>query len=918
MRKLLVAAGIALLLALVLALAAVALVPLLFEDRIAAAAVDQANRQLKAHVTVQDVDLGLFRSFPHLSLGLGEVTVTGVGDFEGQPLAAVEELRLVIDLGSVLGGGPYVVRKIALDHPSLSVVIDEQGRSNADILPASASSGASDGGALGLDLRAIEVRDGRLEYNDRKGRLFVSAVGLDHDGSGRVSGEILDFDNHTSIEALTVRDGPVTWLKDARLAVDLPVTIEQGSGKITLGQSKIALNDLRVGLAGTVEPRGEDYALGLGFQALDTSFRSLLSLVPAVYTDDFSEVKVAGTLALQGKVSGILPAEGDDLPGFDLAVQVKDGSFTMPDLPTGVEGVELDLALKHPGGDPDKVTVDLSRFAMSVAKSPVTGSLTLRHPVSDPDIAAKVKGRLDLAALHAALPYEDVDYSGTLDLDLDIDGRLSQLEGGGRGAKAGGRFSLVDATWKDPSYPAPVKVQRLQGSLDLGAAVLDALQITAGSSDLAASGRLSNPIGWFLADEPLSGSIAVRSNLLDTRPWLADEGEDDEEEGGTSLVAVPTNLDLTVDTEVERLLYEEHELTDLSGRLRLKDGTASLQDLEFSTLGGRVGLNGAYTAPTDRSADVEVEIEAVDFEVGKTAAAFESLRRIAPVAERANGRVGTSVRVKTRLDAQADPDLATLFSRGNLSSRQLRVQPEFLGKLGDKLGNDDFATLDLSNGLMAFTIQNGKVHIKPTAFAIAGAAATLAGSTGVLDQSLDLTLDLEVPVGKIKASDVLSQLGAAQGGELPLQVRVGGTFDKPTLRIAAPSAAEAVAGAVAAVVGGRAGEVASAAVEQARAAGDKLVAEAEKQAQALRDQAAKAGDRLKAEAKEKGDALIAKAKGNPVAEAAAKETARRLKQEARQAAQKLEDEADTKGDALVAAAEKKRDDLVARAEAAGR
>ncbi|MFH1464985.1 MAG: AsmA-like C-terminal region-containing protein [Pseudomonadota bacterium] len=916
MRKLLIAAGVALLLALVLALAAIAAVPLFFEDRIASVAVDEANQQLEAHVTIQDVDLGLLRSFPNLSLGLHEVTVTGTGVFEGQPLAAVDEARLVLDLMSVIKGGPYIARKVSLVRPSVSIVIDEEGRSNADILPASAPSSGDGGGALGLDLRAIEIRDGRVEYNDRKGRLFVSAVGLDHDGSGRLGEAGLEFDTHTTIAALTVRDGPITWLKGARLGLDVPVTIEQPSGRITLGQSKIALNDLRVGLAGTVEPRGKDYALGLGFQALDTSFKSLLSLVPAVYTDDFSDVKVAGTLALQGKVSGILPAEGDDLPSFDIAMQVSGGSFTMPDLPTGVEDVQLDLALNHPGGDPDKITVDLSRFSMSVARSPVTGSLKLRHPVSDPDIAARVKGRVDLATLHAALPYEGVEYSGTLDLDLDVAGKLSQLQGGRRGpARAEGRFSLENASWKDPELPAPIKVQRLQGSLDLGSAVLDALQLTAGSSDLAASGRLTNPIGWALADEPLSGSIALRSNLLDTRPWLADGDEGDDGEEGTSLVAVPASLDLTVDTEVKRLLYEDLELTDLEGRLRLEGGTARLEGLEFTTLGGRVSLDGAYTAPTDRYADVKIQVEAVDFEVGKTAAAFETLRRIAPIAERASGRFSTAVLVQTRLDANADPDLPTLFSKGQLTGRQLRLQPAFLARLGEKLGNDDFATMDLSKGALGFTVQNGKVRIQPTNFAIAGTAATFSGTTGVLDQALDLTLDLEVPVGRVKAADVLSQLGAAQGGKLPLQVLVGGTFDKPTLRIAAPSAVEAVAGVVAGIVGGRAGEVVDAAVEQARAAGDKLVAEAEKQAQALRDQAKKAGDRLKDEARDKGDALIARAKGNPIAEAAAKETAKKLNKEARQAAKKLEDEADTKGDALVAAAAKKRDDLVAKAEA---
>src|ERR687883_274992 len=120
-----------------LVLALLIVLPLLFRDRIAQRVKVAVNRNVNARVDWRDVGLTFFRNFPNLTLTLDDLTTVGVGRFQGDTLALVRHLRVVLDLASVLGnltgGRPVVVRAIELDRPRLTLIAFEDGTANWDI-----------------------------------------------------------------------------------------------------------------------------------------------------------------------------------------------------------------------------------------------------------------------------------------------------------------------------------------------------------------------------------------------------------------------------------------------------------------------------------------------------------------------------------------------------------------------------------------------------------------------------------------------------------------------------------------------------------------------------------------------------------------------------------------------------------------
>src|SRR3954466_6371870 len=110
---------------LVLVLALLFVLPLLFRDRIAERAKTEVNATLNARVDWRDAGLTFFRHFPNLTLTLDDLTAANVGRFQGDTLAAVRHLGVVLSLPSVVSyavsGKPIVVRGVELDQPRLNL-----------------------------------------------------------------------------------------------------------------------------------------------------------------------------------------------------------------------------------------------------------------------------------------------------------------------------------------------------------------------------------------------------------------------------------------------------------------------------------------------------------------------------------------------------------------------------------------------------------------------------------------------------------------------------------------------------------------------------------------------------------------------------------------------------------------------------
>lgn len=945
-KKLLVGvAGLAV--ALVLALL---LLPALLRGPVEARAHAEIEKAVAARVEWSGVGLTFFRDFPNLTLDLDDLAVLGVDAFAGDTLVAMERFSLVLDLGTVWrslrGNGAVLVRSVQLAHPAVHLRVLDDGSANWDIArggadPASEpgsepASGAAPAAApaaaqaMSLELRDFSVTDGTLVMEDARSGLFVSLTGLQHTLAGDFSQDRFVVRTRTQADAATVRFAGLPYLERTALDFRADLDADMANKRFTFADNELRLNDLQVGFSGSAASVGDNVALDVTFQAPRTDFAQVLSLVPVVYAHDFATLQTSGSFTLAGNVTGEWGENA--FPAFTLAADVADGMFRYPDLPLPARDISLHLAVDNPGGDVDNTVVRLERAHVQLGDQVVHAALTLRTPVSDPDVDLSVEGTVDLADVARTVKLPDVqELTGTVQADATVRARLSDVDAKRwERVAARGTVSARDVAVRSATLAQPVSVQEATLVLSPQRAELRSLQAMLGSSDVRASGSLDNVLAYVLRGDALQGRATFASHHVNLDEWKSDSE--------LQAIPVPAGFDMALSGTVDSLTYGVLRMSDARGGLMLKDQRVTLDDFTLRTLGGRIAMNGFYDTvdPARPLFNVDVALDSLD--IPGSSAAFLTVRALAPVARFARGTFSAALKLDGALGSGMEPIFDALSGSGSLQTTPLTLEGfPAMARLSDALKLPQLANPTLNAIRSTLEIKDGRLHVKPFSVGVGDFRLGVTGSNGV-DGSMDYALSLAVPRALLGgAADqavrgLISQAGRVgvnleAADSVEVSVTLGGTVTDPSVQTAfgraVGSAGDQARQAVGTAVGNqlagaeerldveraRVDSTADAARARAQAQADSIIQAAETQAAAIRAEARKLADDALAEANRRADALVAEAT-NPVARVAARAAADRLKKEADQRGAAMVQEAARRAEQLVAEARARADALV--------
>ena len=943
---------------LVLTLGSAIILPIIFEDEIVAMVKQKANENLKAELDFGDYDLSLISTFPDFGLSIEDIEIKNQEPFKGSKLADVGEISVVIDLMSVIEGESYRVKSIALKKPKLQVIVNPDGAANYNIMKPSRDSAASSkqnepadtaaSAPLRFALEEYSISEAHLIYNDASTSTYTEVKGLDHHGSGDFTLSKFTLKTQTSIDTLNLNYGGVDYADEVNVKLDADLGMDLENMKFSFKENELKLNELVLGFDGFLAMPKKGFDMDLTYQTKKTKFRTLLSMIPAVYKQSFSEVKTSGELALNGKIKGMYSE--DSYPGFGLDLQVQNASFNYPSLPKAAKNIQMDLKVNRKEGPSlDNTLIDLSKFHLELAENPIDMRFRLETPMSDPYIDCGVKAQVDLSSLRKVVPMEDQRTVGNITADLEMKGHSSTIENENyEEFDAKGKVILMDMIYKSPSLPYNVAIKKSYLNFSPQELALDKFESTLGNSDLKASGSIDNYIAYALKDETLKGQFELRSERFDLNELMAspegkgassnkekEEGSSEESSSDTAdssmgVIEVPRKLDVSLKAQMGTVLYDDITLKDMKGAVSVKDQVASLRDLSMKVLGGTVKLNGTYGTqdPTRPQMDLAYDIDGLD--IKKTASTVNTVEKLAPIAKNCTGNFSSKMTLKSALDQDMGPDYNSLEGSGNLKASDIHIEGfKPLNKLASKLGVDRLSEQNIQDVKLSFEVRDGKVYVDPYTLTMDGSKATFSGYT-TFEQKMDYSIDMEVPREKLggKANKLMEGLvskandqGAnfSLGKTVPVNVQVTGPVQDPKLALditkgdgsgsmkdqIKDKAKEAVDKAKKKAKE-KAGEEA---IKEARKRGDQIVKEAKQKAARIRKEARSARDRIISDAEERGDKLVQEA-SNPIAKQGAKQSKKQIMKEARKEGDKKVKQADQKADRIVKEAKKKRQRLI--------
>jgi len=934
MKKGLKITGIIIVSLLALIIAAGLLVPIVFKEKIREKVESKVNGMVNAHVAFASYKLSLFRAFPDATFTLKDLSVTGIDEFEGDTLATIKSFSLVFNLMSLFGDGGYEIKSITVDQPLVNAIVLEDGMANWDIMKESPegvspdTAGTSGEEELQVALNKLSVREGRIYYTDRESDMTAAIEEMDFTMSGNMRASRTSLVMDLTAGSVDFNMGKMPYLKEAKMDFQAEIDALLDSMKFTLRDNLLKINDITLGFSGTVTMPEDDIGFDLVFSAPETSFKSLLSIVPAFYMKGYEELRASGTFLLDGTVKGIYSSIDSTLPDITAGLKVSDGVISYPDLPEKITAINIIASILTDGKEMDNTTVDVSRFHFELAGNPFDMNLRLATPLSDPSVIAAARGKIDLAKLQQAIPMDSITLSGLLDVSLDLAGRMSMLENKMYDQfKAAGELKVSGMGVAMTDMPS-LNISSASVKFNPAYAELTGFSATVGEkSDFTLTGRLENYIPYLLSNGTIKGSLSLRSKMVDLNEIILSDTLDTDTTA-LEVIQIPKNIDFTFDANVDRMAYGKLAATDLTGKILIRDGVVTLSETGMKALGGSMLINASYDTRDILKPMIDAGLLIRSVNIKEAFNTFNTVQKLVPAAAGLGGNVSVRMDFRSLLGSNMMPLIASMSGNGEINSESIQIlESKTFDRIKSVLKMNQAYTNIIKDLRATFIINEGRLFVKPFDTKLGNIKLNLSGDQG-LDQTINYLIKTEIPSAELGASAAAlmgalsSQLAAFGVSVTPPEIikvnlRVGGTFTDPVITpiFAGGTGSQGVAGAVAETVTAATAAVAEEVTQKvndaAREQADRILKEAGEKADMLRKEAESSAATIREEADLQGKKLVkdAEARG-PIAVLGAKKAADALNKEADRRATQLVTEANAKADSLLAEAKTKADELL--------
>ncbi|VBB44777.1 Outer membrane assembly protein [uncultured Paludibacter sp.] len=866
--------------------AALAVIPFAFQGKIMEIAKKELNKQLNANVDFNKLNVSLFRNFPDASLSLKDLKIIGTGDFSKDTLLYGKDINLVVNLKSLFSDTGYDVKKLEFNDVDVFAHVLKDGRANWDIVKTdSTAKKDTTASTFKMMLKDFKIKNSNIVYIDEQSDMTVRLKTLNHHLSGDFTADSTTLITQTSIDSLDYWSNGMKYASKLKVNVLADIKADFNKKLYTLANNIMNINAIPLSVNGWVQMLDDGYNMDLKLNSEKVDFKSILSLIPAVYAKSFEDIKADGKVDLNGFLKGKMT---DSIyPAFDLNLDVKDAWFQYPNLPKPVQKINIASRITNPGGSLDATVVDVPTFSFNMGGNPFSGSLHVITPVSDLDFALKAIGKIDLGMIKNVYPLEKgTEMNGLLDMNVDAAGKMSYVDKNQyENFKFSGVVNVKNILLKMKEMTQDVSVSNANLQFNNRFLNLTNLMMKIGQNDLSADGKVENYLAYALRDKTLKGDFNFNSNLMNLNDFMSSD-KNEKDTSSLQVIKLPKNLDLALTGNIKKLIYDKMNFSNATASMKLADGDLKINTLSTDGFGGKMGLTGTYSTSNPSKPAVDLALNLTDISFSEIFSQVDMLKKFAPIFDQAAGKFSSKLSLNTLLQDNMMPVLASVLGNGSLNTNSVAIKEvTAFSQLANSLKLNNVSDMVLKDISLMFEIKDGKVNTKPFNLKWGDVQMNLGGSTG-LDQTIDYA-------GKVKLPDKLN-LGKFQN----IGFKIGGTFTKPKIELDLASTVQSIVEEKKTEVLSKVEAAKTQVTEQVNAKREQALKEAQAKADKILENAKLAGNKLVEQAQMRGDSLVAKAT-NPVTKALAKKGSDELVKQAQKQADKLYNDAQAEANKLI-------------------
>ncbi len=782
-------------------------IPFLFKDKIKALVLNAVNEQVDARVNVGDVSLSLFRHFPQASVSVEKLSVINKAPFEGDTLVYIGEMNLNMSIKELFKGDgePMELESFSTKDGVVNILFDKDGKGNFDIAIKKAEEEKKQEKAskpFALTIQEYKVENLKFRYYDERSKMSVIIDSLNHNGKGDMAANKLDLDTHTDA-TLTLDMDKVNYMRAVKLKLDAILGMDMDKNIYTFKENKAFINQMGLKFGGSVGLQDAGQQVDITFETLETSFKNFLALVPETYSGSLADVTTNGNFTVKGKANGLY--SDTTVPKFNIEFTSNNASFKYKSLPKAVENINIDTKIINETGVLNETYVDLNKLTFRIDQDTFDASAHIRNVVDNPLVDAKLKGTVNLGNVTKAYPVQlDTPLSGILRADVETKFDMNAVETGAyEKIQNNGSISLSGFNYTPDGFKSPFVISQANVAFNPSRISLSKFDATTGGSDIAITGTLDNFYGFVFKNQTLKGNFAMNSNKLVVQDFMAAETTTKTKTTKTETaettkttttktattsdaVKIPAFLDCTITAKANSVVYDNLNLTNVQGKMVLKDETVSLQDVRSNIFGGAIGFAGNVSTK-GKVPTFEMGLDLSSLDITQSFTQLDMLKSIAPIAGVIAGKLNADIKLKGNLNAkEMTPDLKSLTGSllGALAGTSIKPeQSKVLGAVQNNLKFIDLTKINLNKNIK-LSFADGKVKIEPFELKYQDVSVKIDGTHG-FDESMNYNLAFNVPAKYLgtEVTKLLATLKPADANNLnvPVNAVLTGSFSNPKI-----------------------------------------------------------------------------------------------------------------------------------------
>ncbi|MCL5127604.1 AsmA-like C-terminal region-containing protein [Algibacter sp. L4_22] len=770
-------------------------IPFVFQGKIQGMVKQFINENVNANVEFSDVSLSFLRRFPEAHVSINDFVITNFEPFKGDTLVAAKTIAFTVsipELFKTAGEDPIVINSISIDEALVTLKTNTEGQTNYDIAKASeteTTSSETESSSFAFSIDNYSIENSAFNYIDESSKMMMQISELNHTGSGTFSGETSELDTETDANVSFTMDG-TNYLNHNAIKLDALIDLDLTNSKYTFKENKGYINKLPIEFNGFVQLLDEGQNIDLTFKNPESDFKNFLALIPETYSGSLDGVQTSGDFTINGIVKGV--NSDKTIPTFDINIASNNASFKYPDLPKSVKNIVINTTIKNTTGFLDDTFVDIKTLNFKIDDDVFKSSASIKNITKNMLVKANLDGVLNLANISKAYPVKlENELTGILKAKLNTAFDMNAIETNAfERIKSSGTASLSNFVYASEDMANPINISEADLTFNSQSVTLNHFKAKTGESDINASGTINNLLGFVLSDTELKGNFDLNSNLFKMSDFMT-ESETATTDNKTTTdgesLKIPAFLDCTINANAKTVIYDNLKLTDVKGKLLIKDQQATLSNVTSSIFDGALSISGDVSTKTE-TPTFSFNLDANNFDISKSFQGLELLQNLAPIAKLLQGKLNTNINLAGSLDKEFAPNLSTVS--GNALAELLTTNIDenkdgLISKLESSISFIDFSKLDLKDLKTKLEFANGQVSVKPFDLKYKDIAITVSGSHG-FDKTLNYNAVFNVPA-KYLGSEVTQLISKIDSDEaknitIPVTANIGGSYTSPTVK----------------------------------------------------------------------------------------------------------------------------------------